>query len=37
MGPSELLEHLSATLEQLGIPYFVTGSIASILYRVDQL
>jgi len=32
MGPTELLEYLSVTLGHLGIPYFITGSIASIFY-----
>jgi hypothetical protein len=32
MVPSELLKHLSSTLDRLGIPYLVTGSTASITY-----
>jgi hypothetical protein len=32
MEPSELLKHLSSTLEGLGIPYLVTGSMASTNY-----
>jgi len=32
MDPSELLERLAGTLEDLGIPYLVTGSMATIAY-----
>lgn len=32
MEPSDLLKHLATTLEALGIPYLVTGSMASIAY-----
>ena len=32
MEQDELLRHLVATLEDLGLPYLVTGSIATILY-----
>ena len=32
MEPSELLKHLSSTLDGLGIPYLVTGSMASTNY-----
>lgn len=32
MGPSELLRRLAGTLERLGIPYLVTGSMATIAY-----
>lgn len=32
MEPTELLERFATILEQLGIPYFVTGSMASIYY-----
>lgn len=32
MEPSELLRHLASTLEAIGVPYFVTGSTASIAY-----
>jgi hypothetical protein len=32
MEPSELLKHLASTLDQLGIPFLVTGSMASIAY-----
>jgi hypothetical protein len=32
MEPSELLKHLSSTLDRLGIPYLITGSTASITY-----
>ncbi len=32
MGPGELLRHAVGVLEQLGVPYFITGSTASIVY-----
>lgn len=32
MELSELLEHLSRTLDSLGLQYFVTGSMATIFY-----
>jgi hypothetical protein len=32
MDESNLLRHLAATLEQLAIPYLVTGSMATIAY-----
>ncbi len=32
MGQSDLLRHLVATLEALGIPYLLTGSMATIVY-----
>ena len=32
MDPSDLLERLSATLEELRIPYLITGSMATIAY-----
>jgi hypothetical protein len=32
MGPSDLLRLVAAILERLEIPYFVTGSTASIAY-----
>jgi hypothetical protein len=32
MEPSDLLKHLVNTLESLGIPYLLTGSMASIAY-----
>ena len=32
MDPSELLERLAGTLTDLGIPYLVTGSMATIAY-----
>src|SRR5437879_3390762 len=32
MDASELLRYLAAVLERLGIPYFVTGSLATIAY-----
>jgi hypothetical protein len=32
MGQSDLLEHLTRTFETLGIPYLITGSMATIAY-----
>jgi hypothetical protein len=32
MEPSELLRHAVAALERLGVPYLVTGSVATIYY-----
>ncbi|MGF1583051.1 MAG: nucleotidyl transferase AbiEii/AbiGii toxin family protein [Gemmataceae bacterium] len=32
MEQSELLKHLASTLDQMGVPYLVTGSMASIAY-----
>lgn len=32
MEPSDLLRHLVAVLERLGVPYLVTGSMATIYY-----
>ena len=32
MDTDDLLKRLSATLEELGVDYFVTGSLASIAY-----
>jgi hypothetical protein len=32
MEPSDLLRHLVPVLERLAIPYYATGSIASIAY-----
>ena len=32
MEPSDLLKHLTGTLESLGIPYLLTGSMATIAY-----
>ena len=32
MDPSELLERLAQTLEDLRIPYLITGSMATIAY-----
>ncbi len=32
MEPSDLLKHLAGTLERLGVPYLITGSMASIAY-----
>jgi hypothetical protein len=32
MGPSELLEEVADVLESMGIPYLVTGSMATIAY-----
>jgi len=37
MGPSELLEHVVAVFERLGIPYLVTGSIAAMAYGEPRL
>lgn len=32
MEPSELLRHCVTALERLGLPYFVTGSVATVYY-----
>lgn len=32
MEPSDLLKHVATTLDGLGIPYLVTGSVATIAY-----
>lgn len=37
MEQSELLRHLVATLERLGVPYLVTGSVATIFYGEPRL
>ncbi|MHB8893744.1 MAG: nucleotidyltransferase family protein [Candidatus Geothermincolia bacterium] len=37
MGPSELLEHVVAVFERLGIPYLVTGSVAAMAYGEPRL
>lgn len=37
MEPVELLLHAASALERLGIPYFVTGSTASIVYGEPRL
>ncbi|HKB03865.1 MAG TPA: hypothetical protein VKD90_16700 [Gemmataceae bacterium] len=37
MEPSELLRVMAGKLEQLGIPYLVTGSMASIAYGEPRL
>jgi len=37
MGPFELLKHLVATLESHGIPYLITGSMATIAYGEPRL
>jgi hypothetical protein len=35
--PSELLAHVADALEQLGVPYFVTGSVASMVYGEPRM
>jgi hypothetical protein len=37
MGPYELLQRVVETLERLGIPYLVTGSIATMAYGEPRL
>ncbi len=37
MQPNELLHHVARCLEQIGIPYFVTGAVAGILYGEPRL
>lgn len=37
MGPYELLQKLVEVLERLGIPYLVTGSVASMIYGEPRL
>ena len=37
MEPSELLGHLVRCLEKQGIPYFITGAVASIAYGEPRL
>lgn len=37
MGPSELLRHVVAVFEKLGIPYLVTGSVAAMAYGEPRL
>ena len=37
MGPYELLKEVTKILENLKIPYFVTGSVASMLYGEPRL
>jgi len=37
MGPSELLEHVVAVFERLGIPCLVTGSVAAMAYGEPRL
>ena len=32
MEQSELLRFVASTLEKLGVPYFVTGSMATVFY-----
>jgi len=32
VGPHDLLKHMAKVFESLGIPYLVTGSVASMLY-----
>jgi hypothetical protein len=37
MGPFELLKKIVDVLEDLQIPYFVTGAVASIAYGEPRL
>ena len=37
MELAELLRHVTSTLDQLGIPYLVTGSVATIAYGEPRL
>lgn len=37
MGPYELLQRIVETLNRLGIPYFVTGSVAAMAYGEPRL
>jgi len=37
MEPSELLRHVVQVLERLGLPYFVTGSVATIYFGEPRL
>ena len=37
MGPSNLLSHVADVFDDLNIPYFVTGSVATILYGEPRM
>lgn len=37
MGPFDLMGLVAGVLERLGIPYFVTGSVAMIMYGEERL
>lgn len=37
VNPSELLRHLTATFDDLGIRYFITGSVATTMYGEPRM